>query len=57
LKIFSYLSEGLRAISHYFGREKKEKLKFGRSQATSALTEVDFSEMKQALDFLPERMK
>ena len=24
---------------------------------TSALTEVDFSEMKQALDFLPERMK
>jgi len=24
---------------------------------TSRLTEVDFSEMKQALDFLPERMK
>jgi hypothetical protein len=39
------------------GREKKEKLKFGQSQATSALTEVDFSEMKQSLDFLPERMK
>src|SRR3989344_7294259 len=30
----SYLSEGLRAISHYLGWEKKEKLKFGRSQAT-----------------------
>jgi len=24
---------------------------------TSGLTEVDFSEMKQTLDFLPERMK
>jgi len=24
---------------------------------TTGLTEVDFSEMKQVLDFLPERMK
>ena len=30
---------------------------FSELNITSALTEVDFSEMKQALDFLPERMK
>ncbi|MDP2673146.1 MAG: hypothetical protein Q8O84_05015, partial [Nanoarchaeota archaeon] len=32
-----------RAISHYLGWEKKEKLKFGRSQATSRLRKVFFS--------------